>query len=412
METSPRPEAGTSPDARSERRAASAALRFVVLLGVVSLFADMTYEGARSVLGPFLGVLGAGAVVVGTVSGLGELVGYALRLPSGIVADRTHRYWAVATIGYAINLLAVPLLALAGSWPVAALLIVLERAGRATRKPASDAMLSYAGSQMGSGWAFGLREAMDETGAVLGPLAVAWAIARHAGYRNAFAMLIVPAVLALCTLVIAQRLFPAPHTLEVKRPSLPHLSGVSRAFGIYVVAGACLAAGTVDFPLVAYHFAKGSTVPTWEIPTLFALAMGAAAISAPVVGRIYDRLGLMVVAGASLLPAAAAPLLFLGGASSAVAGVSLWGIGMGIQEATVRAAVADMTPRDRRAGAYGLFDAVFGVAWFLGSALMGALYGVAPMALVVFSVAAQVIAVVLLGTAATAATAAKGGRRK
>jgi MFS family permease len=406
METSAGPGTGASPEARPEPRAAGAALRFVVLLGVVSLFADMTYEGARSVLGPFLGVLGASAAVVGTVSGLGELMGYALRLPSGIVADRTHRYWAVATIGYAINLLSVPLLALAGSWPVAALLIVLERAGRATRKPASDAMLSYAGSQMGSGWAFGLREAMDQTGAVLGPLAVAWAIARHAGYRHAFAMLIVPAVLALCTIVIAQRLFPAPHALEVKRPSLPHLSGVSRAFGIYVVAGAFLAAGTVDFPLVAYHFAKAATVATWKIPTLFALAMGAAAISAPVVGRIYDRLGLVVVAGASLLPALAAPLLFLGGAAAAIAGVVLWGVGMGIQEATVRAAVADMTARDRRAGAYGLFDAVFGVAWFLGSALMGALYGVAPMALVVFSVVAQVIAVMLLGAAT-----AVGGRR-
>jgi MFS family permease len=400
VNTSVRPETGPLGDARPERRAARTALRFVLLLGVVSLFADMTYEGARSVLGPFLGVLGASAVVVGTVSGLGELVGYALRLPSGIVADRTHRYWTVATVGYAINLLSVPLLAFAGNWRVAALLIVLERAGRATRKPASDAMLSYAGSQMGSGWAFGLREAMDQTGAVLGPLAVAWAIARHAGYRHAFGMLIVPAVLALCTLVIAQRLFPAPHTLEVKRPTLPHLRGVSRAFGIYVVAGACLAAGTVDFPLVAYHFAKGATVATWEIPTLFALAMASAAISAPLVGRIYDRKGLVVVAGASLLPAAAAPLLFLGGASAAVVGVLLWGVGMGVQEATVRAAVADMTPSDRRAGAYGLFDAVFGVAWFLGSALMGLLYGYAPLALVVFSVAAQVVAVGLLGVAA------------
>ncbi len=400
MNTSVRPETGP------ERRAARTALRFVLLLGVVSLFADLTYEGARSVLGPFLGVLGASAVVVGTVSGLGELVGYALRLPSGIVADRTHRYWTVATVGYAINLLSVPLLAFAGNWPVAALLIVLERAGRATRKPASDAMLSYAGSQMGSGWAFGLREAMDQTGAVLGPLAVAWAIARHAGYRHAFGMLIVPAVLALCTLVIAQRLFPAPHTLEVKRPSLPHLSGISRAFGIYVVAGACLAAGTVDFPLVAYHFAKGATVATWEIPTLFALAMASAAISAPLVGRIYDRKGLVVVAGASLLPAAAAPLLFLGGASAAVVGVLLWGVGMGVQEATVRAAVADMTPSDRRAGAYGLFDAVFGVAWFLGSALMGLLYGYAPFALVVFSVTAQVVAVGLLGVAAQRAATA------
>jgi MFS family permease len=391
---------GTDSSQSDGRTAARSALRFVVLLGVVSLFGDMTYEGARSVVGPFLSLLGASAVVVGVVSGLGELVGYALRLPAGLLTDRTHRYWAVTIVGYAVNLFSVPLLAFAGNWRIAALLIVLERAGRAARKPAGDAMLSHAASEMGRGWAFGLREAMDQTGAVLGPLMVAWVIARHAGYQHAFALLVVPAVLAVGTLFVARRLYPAPETLEVKRPALPHATGVARSFWIYVAAGACLAAGTVDFPLVAYHFAKGAVVRPPVVPLLYAVAMAAAAISAPLVGRVYDRLGLVVVAGASLLPAAAAPLLFLGAAPAAVIGVALWGVGMGVQDATVRAAVADMTPPDRRAGAYGLFDAAFGVAWFAGSALMGALYGRAPVDLVIFSVAAQVIAVVLLAIAA------------
>src|SRR5450830_1308752 len=71
---------------------ASAALRFVVFLGVVSLFADMTYEGARSVTGPFLAILGASGAAVGIVAGFGELVGYGLRLVSGFIADRTRRY--------------------------------------------------------------------------------------------------------------------------------------------------------------------------------------------------------------------------------------------------------------------------------------------------------------------------------
>jgi MFS family permease len=383
------------------RLAARRALRFIVLLGVVSLFADMTYEGARSVLGPWMSVLGASALVVGTVSGLGELIGYALRLPSGLVADRTHRYWAITIAGYVINLFSVPLLALAGNWRVAALLIVLERAGRATRKPAGDAMLSHAGSEIGQGWAFGLREAMDQTGAVAGPLFVAWALARHAGYPFAFGMLVVPAALAVLTLIIAQRLYPAPHTLEVRRPALPHMpSDLSRAFKVYVIAGACLAAGTVDFPLVAYHFAKSAVVSAPVVPMLYAAAMAAAAISAPIVGRVYDRVGLLSVAAASAVPAVASPLLFLGGAAGAAIGVVLWGVGMAVQEATVRAAVADMTPPERRAGAYGVFDATFGVAWFLGSALMGALYGRAPIALVAFSVAAQAGAVLLLVAAA------------
>src|SRR5262249_27226269 len=135
--------------------AAKSALRFVLLLGVVSLFGDMTYEGARSITGPYLGTLGATAAVVGVVAGAGELVGYALRFVSGLFADRTHRYWATTIVGYAINLFSVPLLALSGSWPAAAGLIITERAGRAIRKPAGDAMLSHAGSVIGHGWAFG-----------------------------------------------------------------------------------------------------------------------------------------------------------------------------------------------------------------------------------------------------------------
>jgi len=378
------------------------ALRFVLLLGVVSLFGDMTYEAARSVVGPFMSTLGATAVVVGTVSGLGELLGYALRLPSGMLSDRTHRYWAITIAGYAINLFSVPLLALAGSWPVAALLIIVERAGRALRKPSGDAMLSHAASEIGRGWAFGLREGLDQTGALVGPLIVAWMLARHAGYAGAFAVLAIPATLAIAALLTARALYPAPERLEVPRPALPHATGLPRAFWIYLVAGGCLAAGTVDFPLAAYHLARSAVVDTAAIPLLYALAMGTAAVAALVVGRIYDRLGMGVVAAASLLPAAATPLLFLGARGAVAAGVALWGVGMGVQDATVRAAVADMTPAHRRASAYGLFDATFGVAWFVGSATMGILYDRAPIGLVAFSVAAQLLAVVLLALAARA----------
>ncbi|MGH6852422.1 MAG: MFS transporter, partial [Methylocella sp.] len=141
------------------------AIRFIVLLGVVSLFADMTYEGARSVTGPYLGVLGASAAIVGVVAGFGEFLGYALRLVSGYLSDRTGGYWLITIIGYGVNLLAVPLLALTGRWELAVLLIVGERAGKAIRTPARDAMLSHAGSQTGLGWSFGLHGALDQTGA-------------------------------------------------------------------------------------------------------------------------------------------------------------------------------------------------------------------------------------------------------
>jgi MFS family permease len=327
-------------------------------------------------------------------------LGYGLRLGTGYLTDRTHRYWSITLAGYAINLFSVPLLALAGQWPVAAALIVLERTGRAIRKPAGDAMLSHAAASMGRGWAFGLREAMDQTGAVLGPVALAVVLAHHAGYHVAFALLAAPATLALIILLVAQRLYPRPEDLEVKRASAPAAAGIPRVFWLYLGAGALIAAGTVDFPLAAYHFAKAGVVAAPQVPLLYALAMAAAAVSAPLVGRVYDRWGLMVVAGAALLPIAAAPLLFLGGATQAAIGAALFGVGMSFQDSTVRAALADLVPANRRASAYGTFDAAFGIAWFAGSALMGVLYGRAPIALVAFSVTTQLAAVILLVAAA------------
>ena len=187
------------------------ALHFVVLIGLTSLFADMTYEGSRGVTGPFLGTLGATGALVATIAGAGEFVGYALRWVSGVLADRTRRYWAITLAGYAINLLAVPALALAGTWQAAAAFIILERTGKALRTPARDAMLAR------TGWVFGLHEALDQTGATLGPLIVAGVLALRGDYRLAFAWLLVPALLALSLLVLARLRFPRPHDLEINR---------------------------------------------------------------------------------------------------------------------------------------------------------------------------------------------------
>jgi MFS family permease len=148
------------------------AVKFIILMGIVSLFADMTYEGSRSITGPYLAILRASAVTVGFVAGFGELTGYVIRFFSGYLIDRTHSYWTITLIGYLINLIAVPLLALAGSWEVAAALIIVERIGKGIRVPSRDVMLSHACSQVGQGWGFGLHEALDQIGAILGPLIV------------------------------------------------------------------------------------------------------------------------------------------------------------------------------------------------------------------------------------------------
>ncbi|HEX9371654.1 MAG TPA: MFS transporter, partial [Roseiflexaceae bacterium] len=236
---------------RSLDLAKGTALRFVVLLGVVSLFADMTYEGARSITGPYLAVLGASATVVGIVAGFGELIGYGLRLVSGYLSDRTGRYWAITLVGYAVNMLAVPLLALAGNWEIAALLMIAERTGKAIRTPARDAMLSHATSEMGRGWGFGLHEAMDQIGAVLGPLIVAAVLYVRGDYQTGFALLLIPALLALGVLVAARLLYPHPRDLEVDVPA-PATRGFPRVFWLYLAAVALIAAGYADFPLIAY----------------------------------------------------------------------------------------------------------------------------------------------------------------
>jgi MFS family permease len=372
--------------------ARAGAWRFIILLGVISLFSDVTYEGARSISGPFLGTLEASAVAVGVVAGLGEFLGYALRLGSGYLADRLGRYWLITFAGYSLNLLAVPLLALAGSWEIAAVLLLAERIGKAIRTPARDAMLSHAAGAVGRGWGFGFHEAMDQIGAVTGPLIVAAVLYFQGSYRQGFAVLLLPAVLALVVIAAAARLYPHPRHLEVNAPAL-NPTGFTRPYWLYIVAVGCLGAGYADFPLIAFHFGKTAVLPSDWIPLFYAVAMGVDAVAALILGRLYDRLGLPVIVVTAVLSAGFAPLVFLGGFNLALLGMVLWGIGMGSLESIIKAALAEMVPRERRATGYGLFNAGFGLFWFLGSALMGLLYEFSLGTLVAFSLTAQLMAI-------------------
>jgi len=377
---------------------ARSALVFVVLIGFVSLFSDMTYEAARGINGAFLAFLGASAVVVGVISGLGELLGYVVRLGSGYVASRSGRYWLWTGIGYAVNLFAVPAMALAGNWQVAVLLIILERVGKGIRNPPRDAMLANAGSVIGHGWAFALREGLDQTGALIGPLAVgAILLVRSGAFREAYAWLLVPAVLSLVVLALSRAKFPNPRSMEAKSPTLASPARLPRAFWLYLSAMSLMAIGYADFNLISFHLQRSGD-PSGAIPILYAVAMGTAAISALVFGRWFDRWGLPSLAIAAVLSAAFAPFAFLGNLTAAVIGVGLWGIGMGVQDSIMSAPVSVMVAADRRAGAFGVFNSIYGVAWFVGSAAMGLLYGVSVVALVILSVIAQLAAAAVLFT--------------
>ena len=374
------------------------ALTFIVLMGVVSLFSDMTYEGARSLTGPYLGLLGASAFAVGVVAGFGEFIGYGLRLLSGLLADKTRSYWLLTFVGYGLNLLAIPALALVGRWELAAVLIVAERMGKAIRKPARDAMVSHAARRVGTGFGFALEEILDQIGAMLGPLFLSLVIFLNRGlgtlssYRRGFAFLLIPAILAIITLSLSRFRFPEPRNFEVKEADK---SGkFDRRFWLYLIGTSLLAAGFADFPLLGFHFQKQSLFSGATIPLLYTLAMGVDALAALIFGKLFDRIGMKALMISTLLSAFFAPLAFLSDKTTVViSGLVLWGTGMGALETILKAVVANMISPEKRATAYGIFNSIFGLAWFVGSALMGFLYDRLLLAMVGFSVMAQLAAV-------------------
>jgi MFS family permease len=361
----------------------------------MSLFADMTYEGSRSITGPYLALLGASAAAVGIVAGGGELLGYALRLVSGRLADVTGRYWPITIAGYIIQMAAVPALALAGSWQAAAILIALERTGKALRNPPRDAMLARATVEIGRGWGFGVHEALDQLGALIGPLVAAGVLALRGDYRVAFALLLVPAVTTLAILVVARVTYPNPSDLAAK-PADVRTSGLPPELWVYLGAVMLVAAGFADFSLMSFHFARAGTVAPDVVPLFYSAAMGAAGLGSLLLGRLFDRVGIVVLVPLTALSALFAPLVFLGAPVLAFMGVVLWGLGMGVHESIMAAAVAEMVPANRVASAYGLFNLLYGVAWFAGSATMGILYDVSIPVLVGFCVVVELLSLPLL----------------
>jgi MFS family permease len=373
------------------------ARNFIVLMGVVAMFGDMTYEGARGLVGPYLGLLGASALSVGFVAGLGEFLGYGLRLFTGWLSDRTRAYWPLVIAGYAMNFVVVTGLALAGSWQSAALFVLLERIGKAIRSPARSTLVSYAAQHAGVGASFGLEEALDQLGAVSGPLLTAlmlWNL-RSApsvqSYHGAFWLLLLPVLLNLGTVLFARRKFPSPETFEPQAtPARPDLG---KLFLAYVAAASLWGLGFADWALLSFHAAKRGVFAPDLLPVVYAGAMAVDAVAALAFGHWFDRYGLRVLAASSLLSALFAPFAFLDAAPwSLLLGSALWAIGMGAQDSIFKAAIATLVPKEQRGRAYGWFFAIFGGAWWIGSTAMGYLYERSILGLVVFSVTTQLAA--------------------
>lgn len=366
------------------------AWRFVVAIGVVSLFADMTYEGARSIVGPWLATFGASAFLVGVIGGGGEFLGYAVRWFAGRGADRSGRHWIFIYIGYALNLIVVPCLALTASLGAAAGLVVSERFGKGIRTPPRDALLARAGESVGHGAGFGLHEFLDQLGALVGPLVVA-GLVFLAGYRAGFAVLAVPAVAALAALVVAQRFQVRP---QVARTSVP--APLPRAFWQWLAFAALATAGFAHFTLIAFHLATRGHMTPALIPVLFAVAMASEGLAGLLLGRLSDRMGAWLLAVFPLSGLAGAILLFLLPAAGRWLGAVVWGAGLGVQAVLLRAQVARTVGEGRRGEAFGLLDTAMGASWFAGSMILGALYGLAPAALVIGAIVLEAAALVWL----------------
>lgn len=373
-------------------------------MGIVSLFADMAHEGARSVLGDYLGLLGASAATVGLVAGLGECLGYALRMFTGMLADRTHLYWPMTIGGYCVNMLAIPLLALVpeGGWPAAAGLIIAERIGKAVRQPAKNTLLSFAASREGVGRSFAIQEFLDQVGAFLGPVLLFVIMTGRGGmsrldaYALCFACLGIPALMALVVLLAARRRFPDPSAFEPPAVRTSAARSCSRPFLLYLAASSLLAFAFVDFPLVTLHVSRAGLLDGAGLPLLYALAMLADACAALILGWLYDRRGYRVLGPVALAGALFPVFIFWADSLWGVAvGACLWGMGMGAQESVMKAVVVSLSSREQRARHFGIFEACFGVSWFLGSWCLGWLYEVDLRVMALCSMGLQLLACAL-----------------
>jgi MFS family permease len=382
-------------------------LGFVLAFGLVSGLGDVVYEGARSITGPLLASYGAGAALVGFITGAGEAVALVLRLPFGMLADRTGRPWPITIAGYTITMVAAPLLAVTWAlWPAAALTL-LERFGKAVRTPARDTMLAQASTDMGRGRAFAIHEALDQSGALVGPLLVAAAVAGFGGLKWGFAVLALPAVAALAVLVGISRAVPSPAEYEhaaVRRPvRADGVDGLSRRFWLYAGFAALNMTGFATWGVLAFHLEERHVVETAAIPVMYALAMGLAGAAALASGVAYDRIGLRGLVVVPLLTACVPFLSFSTDPAIAWAGAAIWGLSLGIHESTMRAAVADLVPARLRGTGYGVFTAVYGIAWLAGATLVGAAYAHSTGTAEAFVVATQLAALVAFVPLARAA---------
>jgi len=367
----------------------------ILLLGIVSLMGDVVYEGSRGIVPSYLEFLGATALIVGLVGGLGDFLGYAVRLVSGFLADTTRAYWLFMFLGYGL-IVSIPLLGLPLGLGIAVILVLLERFGKAFRSPSRDTVLSIISKDVGAGKAFGIHELLDQIGAILGPLMVAFLMLSTNNYSFTFSFLFLPFLVLLVVLAYTHKRIGSktiviePQKIEGKREKL------ARPFYIYTFAVLLNTVGLIPYTLILY---KTSEIlqPTqqWIVPLIYVLIQGVDAPMALIAGYAYDKFGIGVLVMPFLL-SLFPPLLTMVGAelSTFIAAAIVFGLVLGTQESIYRAAVSELTPISSRGTAYGIFNTAYGVGFLISGALYGLLMELKPpfIAVIFYVSVTQIIA--------------------
>jgi MFS family permease len=362
---------------------------FVLMMGIVNLFGDMTYEGGASINGQFMALLGATALAISITAGLGEFLGYTLRPIAGYIADKTGKYWPITFIGFTINSFAVPAMVFAGNWPMAACFILLERIGRAIRKPTVEAMLSYTTAKHGRGWVYGLNTALDEIGATLGPLLIALVLFLKGNYRTGYALLFITSALVIFSLAVARKTYSIPSRLEKKM--ITQSGKFSRAYWFFMIAGTLFAAGMMSYELLSFHLITNKIIAINSIPLLLAFTTGSGVIVNIILGNLYDRFELLTVMGAVFLSSLFSFFLFFGGLCGVFIGLVLLGVAYATEDTLLTAIIAGVLPEGKRNLAFGLFYLGYGGGWLAGSIVTGLLYSWSLQYLVAFLMVTQLL---------------------
>lgn len=376
------------------------AIIFIILMGIVSMFSDMTHEGAKSIYGAFLQLLGASPKTISLVSGFGEFIGCSLILLTSYIENITKKFWLFTYVGYIINVLAIPALALSSEkgWIFAMIMILTERVGRAIRKPAKNTLVSFAGADVGAGKAFALQEFLDQLGAFIGPLiltltlSLKGSLSTYNSYRLCFLILGIPAIITLGFLVFASLKYPHPDLSFEQKPKeeakeiTKSKFKLTKKFGLYLVAISLSAIGFIDYPIITLYINSLQIIKVTYLPLFYSLAMLSDAISALVFGNLFDKYGIKILAVSTIISMMFSLFIFISNSlPMIIIGSILWGVGMGAQESILKSAVTVLVPKDNRAMGFGIFEFAFGIFWFIGSYIIGILYEVSFTWLIIFS---------------------------